>query len=165
MNERPFFEVFRTLQVDGPVHSLLEQVMVTRVSMTPKQDVFRVYITSKKLIAKDQLFQLAKQIRRQIFGCRRVQVHIFEKFLLSGQYTPQKLWDVYEDSVLTELAAYSPYKRSIMKNARVEFPDENTMTVGISDKIYDKEAVDDLLRILDRVLNERCGFRVKVDVK
>lgn len=115
MNERPFFEVFRTLQVDGPVHSLLEQVMVTRVSMTPKQDVFRVYITSKKLIAKDQLFQLAKQIRRQIFGCRRVQVHIFEKFLLSGQYTPQKLWDVYEDSVLTELAAYSPYKRSIMK--------------------------------------------------
>lgn len=32
MNEKPFFEVFRTLQVDGQLHSLFEQVMVTRVS-------------------------------------------------------------------------------------------------------------------------------------
>ena len=49
---------------------------------------------------------------------------IFEKFQLSSQYTPQKLWSLYEDSVLTELEAYSPYKRSILKNAAVEFPDE-----------------------------------------
>ncbi len=165
MNEKPFFEVFSSLQVEQPVRALLEQVMVTKVSMTPAQDVLRVYITSKKLIAKDQLFQLAKQIRRQIFGYRRVQVHILEKFLLSEQYTPRKLWEAYEDSVLTELEAYSPYKRSIMKSARVDFPDERTVLVGVSDKIYDREAVDDIVRILDRVFNERCGFRVKVDVE
>ena len=72
---------------------------------------------------------------------------------------------MYEESVLTELEVYSPYKRSIMKNAKLEFPDEHTVTVGISNRIYDKEAVDDLLRILDKVFNERCGFRVRVDVK
>ncbi len=138
MNEKPFFEVFSSLQVEQPVRALLEQVMVTKVSMTPAQDMLRVYITSKKLIAKDQLFQLAKQIRRQIFGYRRVQVHILEKFLLSEQYTPRKLWEAYEDSVLTELEAYSPYKRSIMKSARVDFPDERTVLVGVSDKIYDR---------------------------
>ena len=53
MNEKPFFEVFRTLQVDGQLHSLFEQVMVTRVSTNPGRDVLRVYIVSKKLIAKD----------------------------------------------------------------------------------------------------------------
>lgn len=58
MNEKPFFEVFRTLQVDGQLHSLFEQVMVTRVSTNPGRDVLRVYIVSKKLIAKDQLFIL-----------------------------------------------------------------------------------------------------------
>ncbi len=163
--EKPFFDVFRTLEVDGQVRALFEQVMVTRVSTTPSQDVLRVYITSKKLIAKNQLFQLAKQIQRQIFGYRKVQVLIFERFLLSEQYTPKKLWDIYEESVLLELEMYSPYKRSIMKNAKMEFPDEHTVTVGISSKVYDKEAVDDILRILDRVFNERCSFQVKVDVK
>ena len=164
MNEKPFFEVFRTLQVDGQLHSLFEQVMVTRVSTNPGHDVLRVYIVSKKLIAKDQLFHIAKQIQRQVFGTRKTQVYLFEKFQLSEQYTPEKLWDLYEDSVLTELEAYSPYKRSIMKNAKVEFPDEHNMRVTVSDQVYDKEAVDDILRILDRVFNERCGFQVKVDV-
>lgn len=165
MHEKPFFDVFRTLQVDEAMRALLEQVVVTKVSTTSKQDVFRIYITSKKLIAKNQLFQLAKQIQRQVFGYRRVQVYIFETFRLSDQYTPKKLWDAYEDSVLTELERYSPYKRSLMKQAQVTFPDEETVKVGISNHIYDKEAVDDLLRILDRVFNERCGFQVKVDVE
>ncbi len=165
MNEKPFFDVFRNLELEAPLHALFEQVVVTKVSTTPDQGVLRIYITSKKLIAKDQLFHLAGQIRRQVFGYRRVQVHIFEKFLLSEQYTPKKLWDVYEESVLTELEAYSPYKRSIMKNARVDFPDEGTVLIGVPDRIYDREAVDDIVRILDRVFNERCGFRVKVDVE
>ena len=75
------------------------------------------------------------------------------------------MWSLYEDSVLTELEAYSPYKRSILKNAAVEFPDEENVLVGISSKVYDKDAVEDIIRILDRVFNERCGFRVKVDVE
>ncbi len=165
MKEKPFFDVFCTLTLEGQLQALLEQVVVTKVSMSPAQDVLRVYITSKKLIAKDQLFQLSKQIQRQIFGYRRVQVYIFETFRLSEQYTPKKLWDVYEESVLKELEVYSPYKRSIMKKARMDFPDENTVKMGISDKVYDREAVDDLLRILDRVFNERCGFDVRVDVE
>ena len=165
MNEKPFFDVFRTLKVDESLRTLFGQTVVTRVSMTPNQDVFRVYLTSKKLIAKNQLFQLEEQIRRQIFGCRKVRVHIFEKFLLSGQYTPEKLWAVYEDSVLMELERYSPYKRSIMKHARMNFQEEDTVRFGVSSRICDKEAVDDLARILDRVFNERCGFRVKVDVE
>ena len=53
MTEKPFFEVFRTLEVDNQTRALFEQVVVTRVSTSPSQDVLRVYITSKKLIAKN----------------------------------------------------------------------------------------------------------------
>ena len=66
MDEKPFFEVFRTLQVDEKTRALFSQAVVTRVSTTPSQDVLRIYMTSKKLIAKDQLFQLAKQIKKQV---------------------------------------------------------------------------------------------------
>lgn len=38
-----------------------------------------------------------------------------------------------------ELEAYSPYNaRGIMKNAKVEFPDEHNMRVTVSDQVYDK---------------------------
>ena len=42
MNEKPFFDVFRTLKVDESLRTLFGQTVVTRVSMTPNQDVFRV---------------------------------------------------------------------------------------------------------------------------
>ncbi|MCD8097734.1 MAG: PolC-type DNA polymerase III, partial [Lachnospiraceae bacterium] len=164
-SKKPFFEVFRTIEAEGPLKKLLDQVVVTRVSTNPQRDVLRVYITSRKLIAKHQLFQLAAQIQRQVFAGRPGKVWFFETFQLSEQYTPERLWSVYADSVLTELEAYSPYKRSILKNAKVEFPDEHTLTLGISKHIYDREAVNDIVRILDRVFNERCGFQVKVDVE
>ncbi|MCC8138959.1 MAG: PolC-type DNA polymerase III [Lachnospiraceae bacterium] len=164
-SEKPFFEVFRTIEAEGPLKKLLDQVVVTRVSTNPQRDVLRVYITSRKLIAKHQLFQLAAQIQRQVFAGRPGKVWFFETFQLSEQYTPERLWSVYADSVLTELEAYSPYKRSILKNAKVEFPDEHTLTLGISKHVYDREAVNDIARILDRVFNERCGLRVKVDVE
>ena len=66
---------------------------------------------SKKLIAKDQLFHIAKQIQRQVFGTRKTQVYLFEKFQLSEQYTPEKLWDLYEDSVLMELEDLQPLQK------------------------------------------------------
>ncbi len=165
MNEKPFFEVFHTLQVDEQVRALFEQVMVTRISMTPSQDVLRIYITSKKLIAKNQLFQLAQRIQKQVFGYRKVRVLIFETFQLSGQYTPEKLWAVYEDSVFLEMEAYSPYKSSIMRHAKLEFPEESEVRLAVPEKVYDRDAVEDIVRILDRVFNERCGFQVKVDVE
>lgn len=68
MTEKPFFEVFRTLEVDNQTRALFEQVVVTRVSTSPSQDVLRVYITSKKLIAKNQLFPLGQNRFRDRFS-------------------------------------------------------------------------------------------------
>ncbi|MFR5355166.1 MAG: PolC-type DNA polymerase III N-terminal domain-containing protein [Clostridia bacterium] len=56
MTEKPFFEVFRTLEVDNQTRALFEQVVVTRVSTSPSQDVLRVYITSKKADCKKSAF-------------------------------------------------------------------------------------------------------------
>ena len=68
MNEKSFLEVFDTLELDEKIRGLLEQVVVTKVSTNRKQDVFRIYITSKKLIAKDQLFQLYRSISWRPFA-------------------------------------------------------------------------------------------------
>lgn len=60
MNEKPFFEVFRTLQVDGQLHSLFEQVMVTRVSTNPGRDVLRSVHCEQKADCKRSAFSYCK---------------------------------------------------------------------------------------------------------
>ena len=81
----------------------------------------RVYIVSKKLIAKDQLFHIGKTDSETDLSDigKYAGADLFEKFQLSESvHAGEVVGPLYEDSVLMELEAYSPYKRSIMKNAK-----------------------------------------------
>ena len=40
---KPFFEVFPTLKIDGPLHDKLEQTAVERVSSPKRRDALHVY--------------------------------------------------------------------------------------------------------------------------
>ena len=103
MTEKSFFEVFPSLELGESLQGLFGQVKVTKVAMTRAKDLLRVYISSEKLISKKHIYEAEKAIKTQIFSTAPVRVQILEKFMLSRQYTPEKLMDVYRDSILDEL--------------------------------------------------------------
>ena len=120
--QKPFFEVFPTLQVEPELKSLLEEVQVTKASSNRARDRLRIYVSSQRLISKKKIFALERAIQDQLFPKNHLEVKIIEKFILSGQYNPQKLMDVYKDSVLEELKAYSLLEYNLLRRARMEFP-------------------------------------------
>ena len=50
--EKDFMEVFPDLEVDGELADLLDVVQVTRVGITRKKDLMRVYIVCSQWIHK-----------------------------------------------------------------------------------------------------------------
>ena len=44
-------------------------------------------------------------LKRQLFGRAEVELKILERYELSGQYTPEKLLELYKDSILWEAEA------------------------------------------------------------
>jgi len=161
---KPFLEVFPTLQLKQELKSLLEQTVVERLSITGDRTLLRVFLTSKRLIEKDKIWFLEEEIRKQIFGKTDTAVKIYEKFQLSSQYTPEKLMQIYGKWIYEELKAYSPVEYSILKNADMEFPDEHTIKLVVEDTVLVKGKVDEILRILTKIFNERCGFSVQIEV-
>ena len=59
------------------------------------------------LYIKNNITQLEKSIEEQIFKGKRMNVRIIEKVSASEQYTARTLMDMYKDSILEELKAYS----------------------------------------------------------
>ena len=116
--QKPFFEVFPTLQVEPELKSLLEEVQVTKASSNRARDRLRIYVSSQRLISKKKIFALERAIQDQLFPKNHLEVKIIEKFILSGQYNPQKLMDVYKDSVLEELKAYSLLEYNLLRRDR-----------------------------------------------
>ncbi|MCM1145188.1 MAG: PolC-type DNA polymerase III [Blautia sp.] len=159
---KKFFDVFPTLKLDSGLEDLYEQVMVERISATKRKEFLRIYIASDRLIQKEDVFRVEREMKKQFFPNAAITIRIYEKFRLSSQYNPEKLMNLYKDSILLELREYSPIEYHLFKNADITYPAENQVMLTLEDTVMGKEKAEELLRILDKIYNERCGFSVEI---
>lgn len=162
--EKKFFEAFPNLKLEGILHDLCEQTVVEKITATKRKDLLRIYVKSERLIEKEHIYSVEREIKKQFFPQDYIIIKIYERFLLSEQYTPTKLMDIYRESILLELKACEHMLYTMFRQADIEFPDENTMELVLEDGVIAKSKEDELIRILDKVMNERCGFHVTFTV-
>ena len=158
MTEKSFFEVFPSLELGESLQGLFGQVKVTKVAMTRAKDLLRVYISSEKLISKKHIYEAEKAIKTQIFSTAPVRVQILEKFMLSRQYTPEKLMDVYRDSILDELKHYNIFEYNLFRQADCVFPEEDVMEMTMEDSVVAEGKAEELVLVLEKIFCERCGM-------
>ena len=159
--EKKFFEAFPNLELGGVQKDLFEQTMVERITATKRKDFLRVFFRSERLIQKELVYAVEREIKKQFFPREELQVKLYERFVLSGQYNPQKLMELYRDSILMEIKECDHILYTIFRQADIQFPEEAVMEIILEDSVIAKSKEDELIGILDKVLNERCGFQVK----
>ena len=125
----------------------------------------RIYLSSERLIQKDDIFTVEGEIKKQLFAGCNITIKIHEKYRLSSQYNPEKLMEIYRDSILLELQEYSHLLYSMFKNAELSFPEEGRLNLRIEDTVLARTKSDELTRILEKVFFERCGLPVNVFVE
>ncbi len=162
METKYFFEVFPTIETDGDIRDLFENVAVTKVARNRANNAVRVYILSNRLIEKKTIRKIESVIKEQIFEDSSVKVNIIEKFSLSGQYTPERLYKIYRDSILYELKDYSVIIYHMLKRADYSFKDDKIMNLTIQDSTINRAKESELTRILEKIFWERCGLPVEV---
>ncbi len=159
---KPFFEVFPQLDIAPQMQELLNLVQVEKVSASRDRSSLRIYLKSSRLIHKKNIFDLETGIKQQLFPGKELRIKIIEKYVLSGQYTPEKLLKVYRDSLLLELKHYSIIEYSIFRKAEISFPEPDLMEMTVEDTMVSKEKAGELKRILEKIFHERCGLPVEV---
>ena len=159
-----FFDVFPSLQVEGDMKNLLTETEVTKVGMNHERDHLRVYLSSTRLIHKKDIRQLESAIAQQIFKGRMMQVKVIEKYHLSEQYTPEKLLDLYRDSILEELKDYSLMEYNLLRTAKMEFTSESHMLLTLENTIISQTRSHEIVEFLEKVICERCGLDLAVEL-
>ena len=123
---KPFFEVFPSLKLDNKVRDIMGQTTVEKVTATKRKDFLRIYVNSSRLIYKQDIWETERQIKNQLFPSANMTVKIYEKFELSAQYTPEKLMDVYKESILLELKEAEHMMYTMFRQAEMKFPDPDS---------------------------------------
>ena len=157
-----FLEVFPTLNIAEPLKELLALAEVEKVTSARDRSSIRVYVKSPRLIHKQNIYDLERGIKDQLFPDKQITIKIQEKYRLSGQYTPEKLLKMYKDSLLLELKHYSIVEYSMFRKAQIVFEDEGKMVLTVEDTMVNRDKTNELKRVLEKVFNERCGLPVEV---
>ncbi len=160
-----FFDVFPDLKVPSGMQNLMTDVEVTKVSSNRRRDHLRVYLLSSRLIHKEHIYRLESDIAKQLFPNHNISIKIIEKFHLSGQYNPKKLLDVYKSSIMDEFRTYSLLEYNVLRMARMEFPEEDRMQLTFEDSVVARQKSEEMVRILEKIICERCGLDVKIQVE
>ena len=132
--------------------------------MNHERDHLRVYLSSTRLIHKKDIRQLESAIAQQIFKGRMMQVKVIEKYHLSEQYTPEKLLDLYRDSILEELKDYSLMEYNLLRTAKMEFTSESHMLLTLENTIIAQTRSHEIVEFLEKVICERCGLDLAVEL-
>ena len=159
---KAFREAFPTLKLEEELERLLDTTEVTKISANHEHTHIRIYLRAKRLIFKKNIWKLEKAITEQIFQNRAIQVKIIESYELSEQYTPKSLIEVYKDSILDELNAYSVLEYNLLRTADMEFPEEDRLILTMDETIIAKTRTDEIIEFLEKVICERCGMNLKI---
>ncbi len=160
---KPFEEVFPSLQLKGDMKALFGRTQVERISAPKDRSILRIYLGSEHLIEKEKIWALEREIKNQLFPQAVTIVKIYERFHLSSLYTPEKLMEVYEKSIMQELRELSPLEYSLFKNAKISYPDEQTVKIVLEESVLAREKEQELVRILEKIFQERCGLQVQIE--
>ena len=159
-----FFDVFPTLDVSGDMKKILSEMEVTKVGMNHERNHIRVYLLGSHLIHKNNITQLEKSIEEQIFKGKRMNVRIIEKYQLSEQYTARTLMDMYKDSILEELKAYSLMEYNLLRASKMEFTDDCHLHLVLENTIIAQTRSHEIVEFLEKIVCERCGMNLIVDL-
>ena len=99
---KSFWEVLPNLQTADGLMRQLDRVTVTRVTMPRDRSMIRIYLESRELISKRDIYILEAAIKKQFFPNKQVTVKIYERFLL-GEMGAEEALAQYRDSILLEL--------------------------------------------------------------
>ncbi len=162
---KKFCEVFPTLKLNNDLSGVYEDVDVLRVVSNRTKDHLKILISSNHIIEKTDVYAIEREVSRQLFPNDDIQVTILENFKLSSGYNAKNLLETYKESILEEFRHYNHFDYLTLYHADFEFPEENCLKLVFEDTLMARERENELLRVLDKILNERCGIGAEILVE
>ena len=154
---KKFKDVFQSLECSPHIDELLNFVSVEKVTASSDMTLIKVNIIAERIIEKKTILELEALIKDKMFPKKNIKIKIFEKFKLSSQYTPQNLFEAYKESILFEIKNYKISEYVILNNSTISF-DGTYMDMTVEKNPLNESVIDELVRILEKIFNERCGI-------
>ena len=113
------YEVFDSVNPPQELRRAFDEVEVLKLSASRHSGGVTVHIESQRLLEYHTVRQLEKVLNDQFFKGMDKRATVAEHYKLSAQYTPESIWDHYQESIREELGADSRLNANYLNCAEV----------------------------------------------
>jgi DNA polymerase-3 subunit alpha (Gram-positive type) len=160
--QQAFFDVFKTLKITDELRDIFLDVLISKISKSSAAGTYRFQIESSRIIAKENIFKMENEINRQVLYKSGYTARLAERYHLSAQYTPEKLFRIYKESLLEELKFHNMLYYSMFKDAECEFTQENVLTIKAAKSIVADAYGEEVRDLIKNIFLYRFGFDIEV---
>ncbi|MBR4514065.1 MAG: PolC-type DNA polymerase III [Lachnospiraceae bacterium] len=137
------------------------EAWVKGITMYDRKRRLWVELESDHIIEKYAIKTLEERLREHVFGGQSGELKIEETFVLSSQYTPKSVYDIYRGSFLAELDDESHVAGRIIRHSEWFFND-GIITLALPDSDIARMMSDAIRDYIVNTYKERFGMEVKV---
>ena len=164
MEEKKFFDVFPLLELKNDLKMVFEDALVTHISMNSARTRVKIHLQFNRLIGRDVIAQLVKEMSRQVKPFFNMEIIILERFVLSSLHTPKTILENYRDSIIFELSQKNKLLEQIFKESVIEFMDDEHAGITMTDNFVVREKSGEIIGILKDMFNNRFCMDIDFDV-
>ncbi len=154
-----FLEVFHQLNLESDLKELFEEVTIEKVTASVKTGDSEIHTISPRILDIRHIRAMERQLQKQIFAHTNSLVRINDHYVLTRQYTPENLWEIYRESFLQELSEKGQRIRSVVYTADLSFNEEE-VTLRLMDNFLNKDAESIIKKYLQSTYLERFGMNI-----
>lgn len=165
MEKKKFLEVFQNLTLSEELKSIFELVDITRITANSEHTKMRIYIESSRLIEKSAIFKVREELRKALRTGKKISIEIIEKYILSQQYTPENLFDIYKESIILELNESSPIIATMLKKAPTRFDESGRLVIDLESSIVSEARMKILKETIENIFRDRFDMPLEVRIE
>lgn len=163
-----FFDVFPELKLKGRALKAFSRADVKKVATNAGRDYLHVYIESRSLIEKADVYEaeaaLKEYISRGAHNIRPVEVKIIESYILGDSYGTGELINDYYDSILLELKHESTVNARLFAGAERSVEGDSLM-VRFGDPFVAGARQKEIRTLLEQIFRERFHKPLNVRIE
>lgn len=157
-----FFEVFDQLSnLSKELESLFQEVQIERVAVSKSTAEVKIYMQSSRLIQKPVIRKMEYQLKKQLFASAPNNVVLWDHYILSAQYTPEKLFHIYRDSILDEFRGRSILEYNVFELADINF-EGNTLVFRCEENFLIRKVSGGITKHLIDMFKDRFHYDISV---
>ncbi|MDD6207404.1 MAG: PolC-type DNA polymerase III [Clostridiales bacterium] len=156
-----FFEAFEMENIPQDLKGLFEEVEIVRLTMNQKSRCVNVHVNSSHLLFTKDRRKMEGLLKKQIFQNAADVLTIREHYVLSAQYTPKNILDIYLESLLEEWQEERLLDYHILRQADCRM-EGNCMILscGESRMVHSRE--NEIRTALEEVWKERFDLKIAI---